>query len=289
MSDAPGKSGAAGTSALVLGGGGATGVAWEIGLVAGLAEAGIDLTDADLVIGTSAGSVVGAQLATGRPIADLYRAQFDGPTGGPPPKIGARFVATLLFGILTTRDSVRYLRRFGKMALSAKTMTEAERRPAIAALVRADEWPARRLLVTAVDAHSGEFVVFDREAGVGLIDAVGASCAVPSVWPPVTIGARRFMDGGIRSSANADLAAGAKHVIVIAPVSAGGGPIPKLTEQVGALRRAGARALVIKPDAEAKAAIGKNVLDPARRAPAAEAGHAQAARVADSVRAVWLS
>jgi NTE family protein len=140
--------------------------------------------------------------------------------------------------------------------------------------------------VTAADAVSGEFVAFDRDTGVGLVDAVGASCAVPGVWPPVTIGDRRYIDGGIRSATNADLAAGADRVVVIAPVNAGGGPIRRLAGQVAALRRTAAVA-VVRPDRAARRAIGRNALDPARRAPAARAGRAQAATVAAAVAQVW--
>ena len=129
--------------------------------------------------------------------------------------------------------------------------------------------------------------MFDGDGGVSLVDAVGASCAVPGVWPPVTIGARRFVDGGMRSTVNADLAAGARRVLVLAPTSAAFGPMPRLSAQVAELRAGGARVVVVTPDAAARAAIGRNVLDPARRAGAARAGRAQAAVVADEVSALW--
>ena len=77
--------------------------------------------------------------------------------------------------------------------------------------------------MTAVDARTGQFVVFDAAGEAGLVDAVGASCAVPGVWPPVTIGNRRFVDGGVRSVANADLAAGYQRVVIVAPVTVGAG------------------------------------------------------------------
>jgi NTE family protein len=148
------------------------------------------------------------------------------------------------------------------------------------------EWPQRRLLVTAVDAESGEFVVYDRDSGVSLVDAVGASCAVPGVWPPVTIAGRRMIDGGVRSVANADLAAGCERIVVIAPISSGGGRIRSVAAQAAALRDS-AEVLVISPDRDARQAFGRNVLDPARRAPAARAGHAQAAAVAAAAAAAW--
>ncbi|MET8367032.1 patatin-like phospholipase family protein [Micromonospora sp. NPDC005252] len=274
--------------ALVLGGGGVTGVAWELGLLAGLAERGAALTEADLVVGTSAGSVVGAQVRSGVPLRRLYEEQLAPPTGELAARLGFLAVARLVWAGGRTRDAVRSRARIGAMAVAARTPSEASRRAVIEARLPAREWPARRLLVTAVDAASGEFVVFDGADGVSLVDAVGASCAVPGVWPPVTIGARRFVDGGMRSSVNADLAAGARRVLVLAPTSAAFGPMPRLAAQVAELRAAGSQVVVVTPDAAARTAIGRNVLDPARRAGAARAGWAQAATVADEVMALWV-
>ncbi|MEH0985127.1 patatin-like phospholipase family protein [Micromonospora sp. CPCC 205556] len=274
------------TRALVLGGGGVTGVAWEWGLLAGLARRGVALAEADLVVGTSAGSVVGAQLCSGRPVGESYQAQLAPAVGEVAARFGVAAVARLVWAGGRTRDAVRARARIGAMALAARTPSEASRRAVIEARLPVREWPARRLLVTAVDAASGEFVVFDAGGGVSLVDAVGASCAVPGVWPPVTIGGRRYVDGGVRSAVNADLAAGAQRVVVLAPVTSAFGPMPRLSAQVAALRAA-ARVAVVSPDRAARAAIGRNVLDPARRAAAARAGFAQAAVVAEEVAAVW--
>jgi NTE family protein len=272
--------------ALVLGGGGITGIAWEWGMLAGLAEAGIDLASADLVVGTSAGSVVGAQVAAGADVEQRYAAQLEPATG----EIAARLrrlsmLRWSLAALRHVRDPRAYRARIGRLALAAKTVPEAERRAVIQSRLPTHEWPERRLLITAVDAVSGEFVVYDKDAGVSLVDAVGASCAVPGVWPPVTVNGRRMIDGGVRSAANVDLADGCDRVVVIAPLTAGAGPIPSVAAQVAALRNA--RAVVLAPDRAARGAFGRNLLDPAARAPAARAGRAQAARAADAVRAAW--
>ncbi|WP_091056953.1 patatin-like phospholipase family protein [Micromonospora humi] len=273
--------------ALVLGGGGVTGVAWELGVLAGLAARGLPLDEADLVVGTSAGSVVGAQVRSGTPLAELYEAQLRPPRDELPARLGLGVLARWAWAGSWGRDAARARARVGAMALSARTPSEQSRRAVIAARLPSSQWPAARLLVTAVDAASGEFVVFDADAGVPLVDAVGASCAVPGVWPPVTIGARRYVDGGVRSPVNADLAAGYGQVVVLAPTVAAVGPAPRLPAQVAALREAGARVAVVSPDRAARTAIGRNVLDPARRAASARAGFAQAAAVADEVAAVW--
>lgn len=273
--------------ALVLGGGGVTGVAWELGVLAGLAEQGVDLSKADLVVGTSAGSVVGAQLTSGVSLADLYASQLAPPDA----EIAARMglLITLRYGwvLVRSRDPVRARTRFGRMALAARTVSPAERRAVFEARLATHDWPARRLLITAVDADSGEFAAFDAASGVGLVDAVGASCAVPGVWPPVSINGQRWIDGGMRSAANADLAADCERIVVIAPLVRGFRTMPGVAAQVAELRSGGRAVVVISPDQAALAAIGRNVLDPARREPAARAGHAQAAKLAAEVAAVW--
>ncbi|MEU1396339.1 patatin-like phospholipase family protein [Micromonospora zamorensis] len=273
--------------ALVLGGGGVTGVAWELGLLAGLVERGVPVTEADLVVGTSAGSVVGALVCSELPVQRFYEEQLAPPSSKVAARLGFATLARLVWAGGRTRDAARSRARIGAMALAARTPSEASQRAVIEARLPEREWPRRRLLVTAVDASSGEFVVFDRDSEVSLVDAVGASCAVPGVWPPVTIGARRFVDGGMRSTVNADLAAGAERVLVLAPTSAAIGPMPRLSAQVDGLRAAGSRVSVLTPDAAARTAIGRNVLDPARRAGAARAGRAQAAAVLDEVAALW--
>lgn len=276
-----------GERALVLGGGGVTGVAWELGLIAGLTEAGLNLADADLVVGTSAGSVVGADLTSGHDLEDLYQRQLAPPVGEIAARMGRGVLARLGWIMLTSRNPDRARRRIGRLARSAKTESEAARRKVIEARLPTREWPAANLRVTAVDAQSGEFTVFDAASGAGLVDAVGASCAVPGVWPPVSIGGRRYVDGGMRSAANADLADGYRKVVIIAPIVQGFGHMAGPATQAAALTKAGASVVLIKPDAAAVKAIGNNLLDPARRAAAARAGRTQAAAVLDQVAAVW--
>ncbi|MGW0753167.1 patatin-like phospholipase family protein [Streptomyces sp. NPDC002587] len=279
-----------GDTALVLGGGGLTGIGWECGILYGLARAGVDLTAADLVVGTSAGSVVGAQLTSGRlTVQELYERQLGDASGEIAAKLGAGLIARYAVAMARSRrDATAYRQRVGAMALAADTGAEAERREVLAARLVSHEWPAgRRLVVTAVDALSGEPADFDRESGAGLVDAVSASCAVPGVWPPVTVGGRRFIDGGVRSATNADLAAGYGRVVVIAPIALGSGLVPSPAAQAARLRAAGARVLLITPSAAARKAFGRNVLDPARRDPAARAGLSQAEEHAAEAAAVW--
>jgi NTE family protein len=266
--------------ALVLGGGGIAGIAWITGLLAGLADAGQDVTGADLVIGTSAGAAVAAQLGSGLSLDDLYARQVDPALQST--EIAAEidyetFAAAIAPYMAKATTAEGQLRQFGAFALAAETVPEADRRAVIASRLPSHDWPSRDIQLIAVDCGTGLTAVLTQASGVSLIDAVAASCAVPGIWPPVTIGGSRYMDGGVRSADNADLAGGASEILVISPLGMDS-PLPTtmpLREVVAALRAGGARVTVIEPDEESKAAIGTNALDPATRLPAATAGRAQ--------------
>ena len=249
---------------LVLAGGGVAGIAWELGVLRGVQDIDADLlsslTAADVVVGTSAGSAVAAQITSGTALDDLYAAQLAEKSSEIEVDIDledlmARFAAAAA-GATSAADARR---RIGALALATPTVSEPARRAAVAARL------------PAVDAESGEPVIFTRDSGVALADAVAASCAVPGVWPPVTIGGRRYMDGGVRSATNADLAAGCDRILVITP-SLAGAPQPwgSLDGEIELLKPAGVR--VVHADAASLAAFGTNPLSPATRGPAARAG-----------------
>lgn len=272
--------------ALVLGGGGVTGVAWETGLLFGLAEAGINLAEADVFVGTSAGSVVAAQLTSGTPLDQLFAAQTSAPSGEIAARMSLSALARFVSAMAWPGNRQQARRWLGRAALRAKTLPEAQRHAVIEQRLPHHDWPQQRLLIPAVNAATGEVVVFDNDSGVSLIDAVAASCAVPLVWPPVTINGQRYVDGGVRSITNADLAQGCDQIVVIAPATTALRREDRPASQVATLG-AGVRSVIVSPDKASLAAIGRNVLDPARRVPSAQAGRAQAATVAARVREVW--
>lgn len=278
--------------ALVLGAGGITGIAWELGLVAGLAEHGVDLTSADLVVGTSAGAVVGTQLPGGIDLHTRYLRELEGARGEQPGRMGLRNLVRLGLAGFHANDPVDARRRIGALALAARTESEAQRRKTVASWLGGVEgWPDKHLEVTAVNAVTGEFVVFDKDGGVDPVAAVAASCASPCVRPPSTVGDARFIDGGIRSPSNADLAAGYGRIVLLTPVEHGGEGMGSPAEEAARLAET-ARLVHIAPDAEARPRVRRTVpqmLRPARRAEAAKAGYAQAARVADQIARVWTT
>ena len=277
--------GAHGRTALVLGGGGITGIAWELGILAGLAEEGVDLTDADIVVGTSAGSVVGAQITSGAALADLYSAQLEPPDS----EIGGRLsriaALKLVPPYLLPGSGREKLARVGRVAKAAHAPGSVDREGVIRSRLPVRGWPERDLRVSAVDADSGEFTVFTGDSGVDLVSAVAASCAVPTVWPPVEIDGRSYMDGGMRSTANVDVALGADRIVVLAPLTRS---LSKKTSIRAQLEKVGPRAWsVVVPDSEALAAFGRNLLDPAMRKGAAEAGMRQSRGLVDELRHIW--
>jgi NTE family protein len=279
------------TNALVLAGGGVAGIAWELGVLRGLADADPALADrvlaADVVVGTSAGSSVAAQITSGTPLAELYAAQLRPETAEIEVELNLEELMARLAAAVTGASGLAEIgRRVGAWALSTSTVPESVRLAAVEARLPSKHWPERTVLIPAVDAATGETTVFTRDSAVALVDAVAASCAVPGVWPPVTIGDRRYIDGGVRSGTNADLAVGADRTLIVQPVLAGSPqPWGSLDDEIGAL--APGRAFVISADRASIDAFGSNPLSPATRAPAARAGRAVGAGQAAALAAFW--
>ncbi len=293
------------TRALVLGGGGPVGIAWESGLIAGLAEGGVDVSTADLIIGTSAGSAVGAQLALGKSPQQMYAALAadanntrPGPTrqntgsGGAPPNLMP--LMELMQKAATAESPPEEIRKeIGAFALNAQTMPEEAFIATFGKMLAgAETFPARRYMCTAVDALTGEFVTWSNDSGAPLNRAVASSCSVPGVYPPITINGRRYIDGGMRSATNADLAAGYDSVIVVAVTTAVEGPMAeasrrRLEGELDAIREKGGAVTLITPDAASREAFGLNLMDFTRRAGAAEAGLAQGRALGPTLAGAW--
>jgi NTE family protein len=271
--------------ALVLAGGGVAGIAWETGVLRGIED--VDavlarrLVGADTVVGTSAGATVAAQITSGRSLTELYDDQVGGPSAEIDIQIDIDDLIHRFAEATAGASSPEEMRRaIGAMALAARTVEEPVRRAVIEGRLPGGSWPSRDLRITAVEAETGELVVFDRNRGVHVVDAVAASCAVPGIWPPVTIGAHRYIDGGVRSLANADLVAGCDPVVVVSPADPdlpglSGRP---LADELRALEPA--RVVVIAADGDSTAAFGTNPLAVSTRKPSAEAGRAQGRREA---------
>ena len=300
------------TRALVLGGGGPVGIAWETGLIAGLAEGGVDLAKADFITGTSAGSYVGSQLAMGRSPADMAGAILAEAERGrsaaqiaTPPRDGARAAPPDLTPLMRMmqeaasgeRDAKDVRREIGAFALAAKTVDEDTFIKSFGRQLsgeQADSWPKKAYACTAVDAETGEFVVWDNDSQVGLARAVASSCSVPGVYPPVTINGRRYIDGGMRSGTNADIAKGHELVVLVALRVASGADDPRaqrqregLDREIKSLTDEGAKVELVTPDEASQTAFGVNLMDARVRPAACRAGLEQGRALAAAMKGVW--
>jgi NTE family protein len=301
--DAIRTAGAPDKRALVLAGAGAAGNAWELGLVAGLADAGVDLTDADLIVGTSAGSTVAAQITSGTPPKDLYAAILSEPRpqtgatassrGRPAPSSGPGYMEWSNAIIASAADAADMRRRMGAAALERNASDgpgSGRWRDIVAARLPSSRWPEQPLLIAAVDAQTGEPVVFDRHSGIDLVDAVAASTS-NGFGGPYEVGGNRYINGGYRRNENADLAAGSGRVLVLSPF---GGksrhPLEwrmDLASQVDELRANGSRVETIFPDSDSEHLFGANAMDLSLRPPAARAGYAQGEALAGRLTEFW--
>jgi len=300
--DAPGQADTSNKRALVLAGGGAAGNAWELGLIAGLSDAGVDVTEADLIVGTSAGSTVAAQITSGTRPAELYAAILGevhqsrtGETGsdrGRAPRFSGPSYLEWSNGIISAaEDASDMRRRMGAAALhmDASDGSRSMRwRDIVAARLPSRHWPQHRVLITAVDARTGEPVVFDRHSGIDLVDAVAAST---SAMTPYRIGESRYINGGYRRSENADLAAGCGRVLVLSPFG-GRSRMPlewgmDLATQVDELRAGGSRVETVFPDGGAGDVFDANALDPSTRPQAARGGFNQGRALAAPLADFW--
>ena len=291
--------------ALVLGGGGPVGIAWEAGLLAGLAEGGADLSNADFVMGTSAGSVVGALIALGRKPGDIAApiiAEENRPRPIPQQvsedRPGAPNMAVLFQKMMEAasgeRDPQEVRREIGEFALAAQTVEEEAFIGGFGRQLAESgdgAWPGKGYACTAVDTATGEFVVWNEAAKVPLSRAVASSCSVPGVFPAITIGDKRYMDGGMRSATNADLAKGHARTVIIA-VRLGAGELGErmmrpLEREMGVLRDAGGAVELIVPDDASAEAFGGNLMNPRNRPAAAKAGLEQGRKIAAAVATFW--
>jgi NTE family protein len=302
-----------GDIALVLGGGGSAGHAWTIGVIAGLAEAGIDMTKvADLVIGTSSGANAAAQVRSGRPPADLFTAIVSESGGAVGQKGRSDAMSVLdpnlerMRAISATATSVSELQRLmGTFGLESDPMFEPEvgerRRSLVVARLPRAEWPDRPMIIVAVNAHTGELVTFNKDSGVELVDAAIAATALPGVGPTHSINGSRYISGGVRSADNADLASGYANVVVISPLGGRTGALPEgqfqglhrpagadLASEVEVLRKQGSHVEVITPDLDSRGAMGINQMDLTTRIPSARAGFAQGKTEAARVKYLKL-
>jgi len=275
---------------LVLGGGGVVGISWEIGVLDALAQAGVlDPGTARTIIGTSAGSVVGARIASGHDLDTLVQEQI-----APPARSGQGAAAApdmtsvmQIFGKLMTATEMtaELAREVGAAAMAAPTGSEDAWVASFDTLLRTDDWPDADYRAVALACGTGERKAWTKADGVPLARAVASSCAVPGLFPTVEIGGERYTDGGAWSASNADLLADEGHdaVIFIGPIGGFLAGTPQIERELAALPTE--RTLAVLPG-EAFAPLRTKLMDPAFRAQGLDAGRADGEAAAASVRSV---
>jgi NTE family protein len=276
------------TRAVILGGGGVTGIAWEIGVVAGLRDAGVDLGVADALFGTSAGAFAAALIASAQDIERKYAAQFEpDPTEVPAhisPEVMEKYSAAVSANY---GQAIPLAKAYSDIARTTETIGSEVRLGVVRARLGIASWPNDRLHFTAIDADTGELVVLDSSSGLTVTEAAAATGAVPGIWPMVSAGGRNWIDGGMISAANVHLGERFDRVIVIAPSATSMNGFDDV-ETAAAKLRGTSDVVVIIPDAQTLDAIGPNVFDPTRRGAAAEAGRRQASAAAADVIRHWI-
>lgn len=259
--------------AVVLGGGGLAGLAWLRGVLDELPDV---IGSADRVVGTSAGGLLAARLLGGAD-ADGLRAQLAELSGV---RMGGGVVARLIAAQLwpSRRHALQWL---GRGAGRHSAIAPEDFVALVTRAIGTTTWPAS-LVLAAVDGVAGRPAYFTPRSGVELGRAVAASCAMPGVLPPVTIDGRPFLDGGLRSPANADLAAGCDRVLILAPQGRSVRSVRRPGHQADRLRAEGADVVLIeddRPDTDAMSATG---LDAARTR-----GRAAGRTASDAVSELW--
>jgi NTE family protein len=278
--------------ALVLSGGGPLAVAWACGMAAGLARAGVALNPVDFMLGTSAGAIVGVLLASGRDPSELADAILAEASGVPPPGAMRDYSSAALLRLpelfAMSHGGTAGCIDVGSYALSATVSeTETDYVDRMQRVIGTQEWPDADIGLVAVDTANGTPAILRRDSGATIAAAVAASCCLPGLSPPVTIAGRRYMDGGMRSTANADLAAGFDAILVLcfhSPGQPGERILTRVRAQAETLRHGGARVCVLSPDPASLAAIGSRAMDVARRPDVVRAASAQGAADVDRVR-----
>jgi NTE family protein len=267
---------------LVLSGGGLLAVGWELGVLRGMQDGGVDRGRFDVVIGTSAGAIAGAIAASGAPLEAIAPvAERDQRLAALLGQADPALLATV-WPVLGSGGTSDQARRAEVGAVARKTrIAEDDYVEAIRPYVP-QGWP-EPLVIAAVDAGDGTFTAWGVDAGVPMVRAAAASAAVPGLFPPVTIGGRRYMDGAVRSPTSADLAANCDLVVIVAAPSRSADSDRQIATETAAVRAAGGEIIEIRPDEESGAAFGADPFDSQRQALVFDAGRRQGAAAARRV------
>ena len=278
--------------ALVLGGGGITGIAWESGVLAALIENGMKISQIDKIFGTSAGAFVGAVLSNNQDMKSYYHYLNENKDPNEQTKLKKEVYEMWRQAYIQGGNNQESIGRLlGEMIDQVQpVISMKERKKAIAKRLNDSKWTSQ-LVITAINARTGQLETINQQIGMDLIDSVAASEAVPGLWPHVTMNGKDYIDGGMVSSTNACLAKDFKQILIIAPLTQKIGKLPNVFDDEITLSNT-SDVYTITPDEFSKSIIGDNIYDASVIIEVGNAGYEQGKRLAKEIKALmpeWLS
>ena len=278
--------------ALVLGGGGITGIAWESGVLAALIENGMKISQIDKIFGTSAGAFVGAVLSNNQDMKSYYHYLNENKDPNEQTKLKKEVYEMWRQAYIQGGNNQESIGRLlGEMIDQVQpVISMKERKKAIAKRLNDSKWTSQ-LVITAINARTGQLETINQQIGMDLIDSVAASEAVPGLWPHVTMNGKDYIDGGMVSSTNASLAKDFKQILIIAPLTQKIGKLPNVFDDEITLSNT-SDVYTITPDEFSKSIIGDNIYDASVIIEVGNAGYEQGKRLVKEIEALmpeWLS
>ena len=275
--------------AIVLGGGGSFAISWELGYLYGLFENGVDVRDADRMIGTSSGSPAAAVFASDLSWKEILHGQIDLRHDEQVPLSDMSALFERYAKIAKESENPQaWMENYRTLALEPNRIDEDTNLSRIKKRINLTEW-TKNLYVTATSAETAQRVVFDATSNVDLHKAITASSSLPGVWPAITIKGQKYYDGGCHSMDNADVAKNADQILVLSPSLPVDTPY-KPEDDLKELRASGARVLVVKPSEEVRTAfkeLGGNTVDTRIRPILEKMAKKQGLQEAKKIKEFW--
>ncbi|MCI2773983.1 patatin-like phospholipase family protein [Staphylococcus petrasii] len=275
--------------AIVLGGGGSLAIGWELGYLSALSEAGIDVRHADLVIGTSGGAQAGTSLTSDYSWEEIYDQQI-APKSNEEPPVNDMSEIFARYNEIEKNASTpeEWIKNYSIYALEDHKFNESVHINRLKNRIKVSEWPSN-MMITAVNANKAQRVALTSESNVNIHRAMASSGSLPGVWPATTIDGDKHFDGGCHSMENADLAKGAKKVLIFATNLPVATPYT-LDDAIKELEQNGSEVKLITPSKEVfnkLQELGGNTVNPAIRPDIFKVAQDQGRQDVEMIKTFW--
>ena len=275
--------------AVVLGGGGSLAIGWELGYLYALENEGIDIRNADLVIGTSGGAQAATGITSTKSWEEIFNEQIEPKSNEEPPQQNMEAVVAKYSEIAQKSHSPEeWIENYSEFALQKNKFDESEHINRLKHRIKVTSWP-QNLMITAIDAQASKRAVFTKDSNVDIYRPMASSGSLPGVWPATTIDGKKYYDGGCHSMENADLAKGAHKVLILATNLPIVTPY-KINDAIAELQNSGANVKLITPSEDVLQKLnelGGNTVDTAIRPEMARLGQQQGERDAQMIKEFW--